>query len=269
MKQKISIIGCGWLGFPLAKALIDKGYSVKGSTTSEAKLSKLKAANIDDFLIQLTAEGMVGDNKDFLADSHTIIINIPPGIRKNPGKNHVAELQHLISAIENSSIKNVLYISSTSVFLDDVDFPTIKHDTSPNGVSNSAQQLIKIEELLQNNPNFNTSIIRFGGLFNETRHPARYLSGRQNVSNPEAPINLIHLQDCIGIISEVIVNNHWNCTLNAASPSHPSKKDYYTAYCEAHNLVAPQFNFDIKSQGKLIDSSKVEQLLNYTFQYNP
>ena len=105
MKQKISIIGCGWLGFPLAKALIDKGYSVKGSTTSEAKLSKLKAANIDDFLIQLTAEGMVGDNKDFLADSHTIIINIPPGIRKNSGKNHVAELQHLMSAIDNLNKK--------------------------------------------------------------------------------------------------------------------------------------------------------------------
>jgi UDP-N-acetyl-D-mannosaminuronate dehydrogenase len=32
MKQ-ISILGCGWLGLPLAKALLQKGFSVHGSKT--------------------------------------------------------------------------------------------------------------------------------------------------------------------------------------------------------------------------------------------
>ena len=29
---QISILGCGWLGLPLAKALLKNGFSVKGST---------------------------------------------------------------------------------------------------------------------------------------------------------------------------------------------------------------------------------------------
>jgi 3-hydroxyisobutyrate dehydrogenase-like beta-hydroxyacid dehydrogenase len=32
--KSISILGCGWLGVPLAKHLIQKGFSVKGSVTS-------------------------------------------------------------------------------------------------------------------------------------------------------------------------------------------------------------------------------------------
>jgi len=41
--QKVSILGCGWLGKPLAVFLISKGYLVKGSTTSDEKLKLLAA----------------------------------------------------------------------------------------------------------------------------------------------------------------------------------------------------------------------------------
>ena len=38
---KISILGCGWLGLPLAKAIVENGFSVKGSTTSSEKIATL------------------------------------------------------------------------------------------------------------------------------------------------------------------------------------------------------------------------------------
>lgn len=46
---KISILGCGWLGLPLAKALIENGFSVKGSTTSTDKLTALENDGITPF----------------------------------------------------------------------------------------------------------------------------------------------------------------------------------------------------------------------------
>lgn len=51
--NKISILGIGWLGFPLAKKLIEIGYDVKGSTTSESKIEVLKTNNIQPFQIEL------------------------------------------------------------------------------------------------------------------------------------------------------------------------------------------------------------------------
>ena len=50
---KISILGCGWLGLPLAKALIGNGFSVNGSTTSIDKIGLLENAGITPFLIEI------------------------------------------------------------------------------------------------------------------------------------------------------------------------------------------------------------------------
>lgn len=54
MKQ-ISILGCGWLGFPLAKSLLEKGFSINGSTTSVEKIAVLEKAGIHPFLVSLSA----------------------------------------------------------------------------------------------------------------------------------------------------------------------------------------------------------------------
>ena len=263
--KHIGILGCGWLGLPLGEALTDENYKIKGTTTSEAKMKKLSGSKIEAHQIILKPEGIYGNISNFLENVETLIINIPPGLRKNPEKNHVAELQHLIEAIENSDVKNVLYVSSISVFANATHFPEYHSSSTPNSESSTAKQLIEIENLLQHNSSFNTTILRFGGLIGNDRHPAKYLSGRTNISNPQAPINLIHRIDCIAIISELIKNNFWNVTLNAVFPHHPTKQTYYCSYCKTHQLKLPEFNTSQKSKGKLIDSSKLVQLLNYSF----
>ncbi|WP_157364032.1 NAD(P)H-binding protein [Winogradskyella endarachnes] len=269
MKSKISIIGCGWLGLDLGKTLAKANFKIKGSTTSKHKIDILKAHAIQPFIVKLQESGISGDYSQFLTGSDTVIINIPPGLRRNPSKNHVLEIKHLIEAIESHAIKNVLYISSTSVFENKEDFPTITSKTRPNSTSNSAKQLIAIEELLKNNTKFNTTILRFGGLVDETRHPSSMLSGKKNVTNPKAPINLIHKKDCIGIIQNIIENNHWNIILNAAYPKHIDKAIYYTEDCKRKNLPIPQYDYSIKSKGKIIEVTTLVQLLNYHFAVEP
>lgn len=267
MKAQISIIGCGWLGRPLAKVLLANGYIIKGSTTSETKLKALNQDGINSFLVHLDSKGISGDAINCLSGSDIVIITIPPRLRKNPNKNHVTEIQHLIKAIKKQAIKNVIYISSTSVFKDEAHFPIINANTKTNGISNSAKQLIEIEKILQDNSNFNTSIIRFGGLFDAQRHPGNYLSGKAQIANPEAPVNLIHKNDCIAIISKLIDNKQYNVVLNAVNPEHPSKKAYYTTFCKQHQLALPKFNSTQKSEGKIVDSSKLVQLLDFKFKH--
>lgn len=269
MGKQLSIIGCGWLGLPLAKSFINDGYRIKGSTTSPDKLEALTQSGIDSYYIELNETNIIGNYSGFLSGSETLIINIPPGLRKNLTKNHVAEITHLISAIQEHNIKHVLYISSTSVFKDNYDFPKITDINTPNETSNSATQLIQIEDMLRANSSFETTILRFGGLFDEERHPAKYLSGKINVSNPEAPINLIHKLDCIEIIKLIFQNTVWNVTLNASYPKHSIKRFYYSNYCKEYNLPLPIFNSSEKSKGKIIDSANLVQLLNYTFKQAP
>lgn len=267
LQTQISIIGCGWLGLPLAKFLIGKGYKIKGSTTSSDKIKTLTEAGIKAYKVSLSETQINGNYKDFLEGSDIVVINIPPGLRKNPAKNHLDEIKHLVKAIGRHKIKHVLYISSTSVFKDEAHFPEITSTTIPNGETNIAQQLIAIEKLLKAQETFKTTILRFGGLIDSHRHPGKYLAGKNNVANPEAPINLIHKNDCITIISKIIKGMHWNTTLNAAYPTHPTKKVYYTTYAKTHDLPLPNFNTSEKSLGKIIKSDDLVQLLNYTLEH--
>ena len=266
MNKQISVIGCGWLGFPLAKSFIEKGYSVKGSTTTEGKVVDLKANQIEGYLVSISCDIIKGEIEDCLSNSDLLILNIPPSLRNHTEPNsYVKRIQLLIPFIEKTKIKNVLFISSTSVYNNNEAFPTITESTLLNPKSESGQQLLKVEQLLQDNPNFNTTILRFSGLFGNGRHPAKVLSGKTNLKNPDAPVNLIHLKDCIAIVHSIVELEIWNDTFNVATEPHPSRIDYYTSVCKSLNVSPPEFDLQTSSKGKLIDASKLVQILDYSF----
>lgn len=267
--KKISVLGCGWLGFPLAKNLISQGNVLKGSTTSSEKLKELVAANIQPFKIILNEDNIDGDIDSFLGESDLLIINIPPRLRRNPNVNHVAEIQNLIPHIESSKIEQVVFVSSTSVFKDEYDFPKIENDSVPNSEKQNSIQLRKVEQLFRGSNKFKTTIIRCAGLFDEKRHPGFVLSGKTYISNPEAPINLVHKNDVISVISSIIKLEELPLQINLSYPYHPTKKSYYTSFCETRNLALPKFDETQKSKGKIINSKFVERLLDYSWQFKP
>ena len=268
-EKQISIIGCGWLGLPLAKKLISRGYNIKGSTTSVSKLNNLKEVGIKPYHIQLSESKITGDIDGFLRDSTIAIINVPPGLRKTPNKDHVAEISHLLKAIQKASVKHILYVSSISVFEDSVDFPVITNNYAPNGTSKSAQQLIAIEKSILAPSKTDKSVLRFAGLIDDERHPGNQLAGKTGLLNPKAPLNLIHKEDCINIILKILEKKIWGKVLNASYPYHPPKKDYYTAYSESKKLPLPSYDHSQPSKGKVIDNSELEQLLHLSLRHRP
>jgi nucleoside-diphosphate-sugar epimerase len=269
MKQ-ISILGCGWLGLPLAKALLINGFSVKGSTTSEEKLSGLRTAGIDPFLVALDSKKITGAIDDFLSGSETLIINIPPQLRgENNDSSNVEEkifvqkIKILISHIEKSAVQNVLFVSSTSVY--GKANGKIIEDTPAKPDTESGKQLLETELLLQNSSSFKTTILRFGGLIGEDRNPVKFLAGKQNLENPNACINFIHQEDCIGIILKIIELKSWGEIYNGVSPFHPTRETYYTQKATELNLPLPEFDYSKTSTEKLILSNKAVTVLGYNF----
>jgi nucleoside-diphosphate-sugar epimerase len=274
-REKIAILGCGWLGLPLAKSLLSKGYEIKGSTTSESKLEVLKNAGISPFQIQLEEHQVIGTIEDFLKETDVLVIDIPPGLRREISSSQemtfVNKIKTLIPFIEKSGIQKVIFVSSTSVYGDGFPIVEITEETKPNPDTESGKQLAITETLLQSNSHFKTTVIRFGGLLGDDRHPIKFLAGRTNVENPHAPVNMIEREDCIGIIEEILKqvqhdNWEWNQTFNAVAPQHPTRKAYYHKKAEIFNLPLPTFAEDSESKGKIISSEKVETILGYSFQ---
>lgn len=274
--QKISILGCGWLGLPLAQKLITNGFQVKGSTTTAEKIKQLENCGILPFIINLSNEESetLSNLNDFLKDSELLIINIPPKLRNSNAENFVDKINSIIPFIEGSSIEKVLFVSSTSVYGDwpldnEQKAKVFSEESIPLPDTESGKQLLEVETLLLNNKHFSATIVRFGGLIGDDRQPVKHLAGKQNIENPDAPINLIHQTDCIEIIKKIICHNEpnkvWNQTFNAVAPFHPSRKEYYTSKAKKLNLKAPQFVENVISKGKIINSEKITNLLKYNF----
>ena len=259
----ISILGCGWLGLPLAKALIGNGFLVNGSTTSTDKLALLENAGITPFLIEIGENEINGNVVEFLEESRILIINIPPKLRGNSTENFVSKIETFLPFIEKSGIKKVLFVSSTSVFSDED--KVVTEETLPNPNTESGKQLLQCEKLLQDNSHFETTILRFGGLIGEDRNPIHFLAGRSNIENPDAPINLIHQEDCIGIILKIIDRNCWGETFNAVAPFHPNREEYYSQKAKENKLELPIFDHSKPPNGKTILSYKLEYVLKYQF----
>lgn len=262
--NQISILGCGWLGLPLAVFLSQKEYTIKGSTTSIEKTEILKGVGIRPFLIQLNEKRVVGDIINFLKGSRVLIINVPPGMRGDSPVPFSSKLENLINHIINSEIEKVIFVSSTSVF---GNFQgEVDENTKPLPDTSSGKDLLMSEQLLMSRIEFNTAIVRFGGLIGEDRHPVYYLAGRENLKGGNAPVNLIHQKDCIGIIYEIINQKVWGKIYHGVFPEHPLKKEYYLQKAKSLNVQTPAFLEEDISGFKTVVSKTATEILHYQFQ---
>jgi nucleoside-diphosphate-sugar epimerase len=254
--KTIGIIGCGWLGLPLAKSLKVEGYSIFGTTTSKDKMNLLKKVGIQAFQIELSDSEIKGPITDFLNSCETLIINVPPKLRgPGPKASYVGKMQLLLEQLQNSTITHVVFVSSTSVYSDAQG--TVTEETTPKPTSESGKQLLQCEQLFKKNNKIKTTIVRFGGLIGPDRHPITMLSGKENLKDGNAPVNLIHLNDCILIIKEIINQRQWGKTYNAVHPAHPTKRDYYTQKAIEKGLELPNYSSSLPKKYKIINFCSV------------
>jgi len=259
--MQVSVLGMGWLGLPLAKVLLAHGYRVKGSTTTQEKLAVLKESGIDPYLLNL--ENFDSDNAaNFLSGSDTLIINIPPRVKASE-TTYANKLSLLLPVIGQEGINKVLFVSSTSVYADDNSVVT--EFTLPMPDTESGKQVLDAELLFEEATSFKTTIVRFGGLIGAGRHPVKFLAGKDNLANPDASVNLIHQEDCIGIILKIIAADSWGEVYNGVSPNHPTREEYYTVKAKELGLPSPMFNHNDPSVGKTVSGNKVVEVLGYEY----
>jgi len=266
--KTISIIGCGWLGLPLALYLQQKGFTIKGSTTSPSKIEDLKQKGIQTYLLQLQDDGILPmEQKQHLKDllkADILIFNIPPG-RRNPNveASFLAKIKTLTDAIEASPLQKIVFVSATSVYPLQNQIVTELDAKNPSKASGKA--LLQAEQALQNIQNTETTVLRLAGLYGPNRNPGRFLAGRQNLANGEGRVNLVHLQDCIEVILGVIQQEKWGEVYNVCSDEHPTREVFYTAAAKRLGLSVPTFAVNSPAKYCMVSNKKVKQELKHTF----
>lgn len=263
-EKQISILGCGWLGLELAKSLICENYQIKGSTTASSKLDLLEKNHIKSYLIHLNEGFNSGTFIDFLTNSETLIVCIPP--RNSDKKTHSQWIADLVPMIENSGLKHVIYTSSIGVYEDVPE--VVFENTVINPTTSSGKELMLAESILLKSRKFKTTILRLGGLVGENRHPIFSMQGKTNVAKPKAGINLVHRLDIIEIFKLLLSHSNLEGIYNIVYPTHPERQKYYTQKAIENSLAIPSFE-ESYSLGKIVSSEKIIRELDYKFRHQP
>ena len=257
MQKKYGIIGCGWLGFTLAQRLVKDTFVVHGSTRSEEKREQLEKAEI-------IAHVLNGDDfystHDWLNLLDVLILNIPPSaFDEDYGK-------AMLSIAKQLNVNcNVIFVSSTSVY---PDFNRAVNEQTPaTGTNRNGAVVRKAEQLLIDELGGRLTILRMAGLVGGKRHPVRFLSGR-TLKGGDAPINLVHREDCIGVIRKVVDRNFWGEIINVCASQHPKKKAYYEKIATESGLESPEFLEGNEIGYKIVDNRKSKEQLGYQYRFD-
>ena len=254
--KTVSIIGLGWIGEPLVLLLNQKGFRVLGSTTSVEKQEKLALKGLQAIRFSLNPhpEGL-GFNALF--QSEVLVVNIPPRTRSGNGSFHLEQLNYLRTLIDRSSVKQVIFVSSTGIY-PELNSLEKYRENYPITLENTGNDtLFQAESWMGKNREYDLSIVRFGGLMGKDRIPGKYFSGKENVAG-HTRVNFIHQEDAVSMIAWIIEKGLWNETFNGVAPIHPLRREIYEKNAAELGL-APPASYQNESYGKdrLIDSSKI------------
>jgi len=265
-KRNISILGCGWLGKALAAALIKDGAHVRGSARTHEKALQLSQLGIESFQLTLLPN-LQGENIDAFFQSDTLVISLSPDRNREDMKAFfLNQISEIVKAARHWSVREVIFISSTSVYPARPQVLTEIDAVQPNSASGKA--LLAAENFLLTQTAFQTAVVRFGGLLGYDRHPLRSQRSGGFRRDPNQPLNVIHRDDAIRAILEIQRQAKWGEVFNACCPCHPLRREYYTKAFRLCGLSAPTFpNENETDVLKIVSSRKLKTELNFEFKY--
>ncbi|WP_129714987.1 NAD-dependent epimerase/dehydratase family protein [Pedobacter sp. SYP-B3415] len=259
MIVKISILGCGWLGLPLAIALKQQGYEIKGSTTRIEKLDTLTSYGIEPYLICAGHEPLTFPDAFF--DTDLLIITIPPGNKSGLGETYASRINEILQGASRVRLNRVIMISSTAVYADSCrDFD---EDDTPEPDTAGGRN-VRAAELLVTAYSPEGTLVRCGGLVGPGRDPGRFFAGKRDIPNGQAPVNMLELEDAVSLISAIVKNEAFGGTYNACSPSHPERQQYYARAALLSGLEPPDF-IPEKTSWKRVQAKNAFRRLGFSF----
>ncbi|MBI3133186.1 MAG: NAD(P)H-binding protein [Bacteroidetes bacterium] len=252
--NSISILGCGWLGFPLGKKLQHEGFSVMGSITNQAKINTLREYGIAPVLIHL-------DNPETKAlevflTSAVLIIAVPAS------RIHLPPLESLLKqAAETGSVKQVILVSSTGIYRN----TRSEISESDTAAVDTNSNLFAVEQVVKSFDQLHPVILRMGGLVGYDRQPVNFAGSSKVRENPNGRINFIHRDDAVDILVQIIESGIQNETFNCCSDEHPTKKEFYSKLAGMAGIETPVFENVTEDSFKIISNKKVKMTLGFKF----
>ncbi|WP_127959412.1 SDR family oxidoreductase [Serratia microhaemolytica] len=265
--KKISIVGLGWLGMPLAQSLINRGYLVVGSKTSIEGVNAARMSGIECYQLQLTPQPSCSASElQQLLQVDALVITLPASRTIEGSENYFQAVTMLVDSALAFAVPRIIFTSSTSVY--GVTSGIVRENSALQPVTAAARVLVKLEQWLHALPGTSVDILRLAGLVGAKRHPGRFLAGKQGVTGGALGVNLVHQDDVIAAIELLLKLPHGGHIYNLCAPQHPIKREFYPAVAKQLALPPPKFAVEEQQQaGRVIDGMRICHELGFEYHY--
>ena len=201
----ILLVGCGDIGIPLARRLVDRGARVWGMRRHPEQLP--------DFIEPIAADITDRGSLDRLADQpwdYLITTLVPAGFSEQGYRRvFVDGMANLLDALAGQPrLKRLIHVSSTSVY-HQCGGEWVDEQSPAESNSFSGRALLEAERLLLGS-RFAATAVRFAGIYGPGRR--RLIDQvRAGEGCPEQPVlytNRIHRDDCVGVLQHLLELDH-------------------------------------------------------------
>ena len=238
--MSVLIIGCGYLGARAGRRWLDAGEEVFALTRSESRAVSLAEQNFKPIVGDVTLTKTLSH----LPQVNTLLYAVGYDRQAEPSIEEVY-VQGLVNVLSQApAATRVIYISSTGVYGPGGDGGWVNEASECNPTRPGGKASLAAEKVLSEHPNAPDHVIlRMAGLYGPGRLPlsAQIQSGEPIPANPEAYLNLIHIDDAAQVTVTASQANAPS-SLYCVSDGHPVlRKDFYAELARLLHAPAPTF----------------------------
>ncbi|TWT63241.1 SDR family oxidoreductase [Rubinisphaera italica] len=236
------IIGCGYLGSRAARAWQEQGFSVAVTTRSEERAQEFAEQGLQPIVCNV----MDAASLQSLPDADVVLHAV--GLDRKAGDSmravYVEGLRNVLTELEQR-VSRMIYISSTSVY-GQMDGSVVDEESVCEPTRENGQICLEAEQLVLNAECTGT-VLRLAGIYGPDRLLARMKERQQSepiAGNPEAWLNLIHVEDAVQAVLAAGVNELLHQKYLIVDDEPITRRAYYTLLAELLEAAAPVFTAD-------------------------
>lgn len=271
--MRVLIVGCGYVGMPLAEELVRQGHEVVGIRRSAEAAAALAAIGVEPCITDISDPAFSRPTGRF----DWVVFTAAAGrTQGNEGyrRLYLEGNRNLLAWLSDSPPAKYVYTSSTSVY-GQQDGSLVRENSPTEPEAGTALELVAAERLLFDAAakRFPAVVLRVAGIYGPDR--SRYLGAfiRNEVVMPGAGhryLNMIHRDDVVGSILAALKNGRAGEAYNVVDQEPVTEIHFFTWLAETLGKYVPPFAPDAgggSANNKRVSNRRLTMELGYRLKY--
>lgn len=274
--QKITILGCGYVGSAVGVEFVRLGRPVRATTTTPLRVAELAALG---FAATVWSAADVETLRSLIRDQDAVVLCVaPPGRSQDYRAVYLRAAESLVAVLPESNVRRVIYTSSTRVYGQDAgewvdeSSPTVPRDANGRVLLEAENALLESVRKLAaaQSPGLSATVLRLSGIYGPGRDPAERMlkSAGQARNDGNEWVNLIHRDDIVAAIVKLLETPHHG-VLNLSDDRPTTRREYYDRLLAQAGAAGIEWEKPMvgSSCGKRVSNRAIKGMLGIPLQH--